>query len=275
MNLIRKAIDDIKAVIPMEVLRMAYESTYYQTGYFQYSPRSIDDLILEQTIHARVLVDSNIVGGDEIVISANGLVPRYIDDNNMLYEIPAERVGHRTIMTVLSANYFQMASAPGAPFTGIPAITPQQGSDLTMSGHRAMDSRSSIPIIGTHECTVVGHNNIMVRNHIRGGRIQQFRVIVSNDNDLQNINFRSALSFSKLCQYAVKSFIYTKLIIKLDRGAIDRGHEIASIKSYVENCADAEENYKTYLEEVWQGVTTFNNKLGYENLLKIQISPSI
>lgn len=275
MNILRKAVDDIKATIPSEVLRMAYDEVYYTGGYFQYSPRSIDDLILEQTIRARVLVDTNIVGGDEIVIKAAGISPKIIDENNMLYEIPAERIGHRTIMTVLSADYFQLNSLPGSPYTGAPSVTPNAGSELTMSGHKAMDSRSSIPIIGTHECVVVGHNNIMVRNHLRGARIQQFRVVVSNDKDLQNIHFRSALMFSKLCRFAVKSFIYNTLLIKLDRGAIDRGHEIGAIKNYVESCSDSEENYQTYLEEVWQGVTTFNNNEAYEDLLKIQISPSI
>lgn len=275
MNLIRKAIDDIKATIPIEVLRMAYEESYYSSGWFSHNVRSLDDLILEQTIRARVIVDTNIVGGDEIIISAVGITPTIVDDQNLLYEIPAERVGFRTIMSVLSADFFTSTSQPISQYTTTPSAMATAGSDLTMSGHKAMDSRTSIPIMGTHEAVVVGNNNIMVRNHVRGARISQFRVIVANDRDLQNIHFRSALSFSKLCRFAVKSFIYTKLKIKLDRGAIERGHEIGALKDYVENCADAEENYQTFLEEVWQGVTTFNNRVAYENLLKIQISPSI
>lgn len=275
MNILRKAIDDIKATIPIEVLRMAYEEDYYQSGWFKNNGRSLDDLILEQTLRARVIVDTNIVGGDEVIIPALSIPGKHVDDQNILYEIPADLVGFRTIMSVLSADYFISGTQPVSHYNSVASTVPNYGSELSMSGHKAMDSRSSIPIISTHEAVVVGHNNILVRNHMRGARIQQFRVVVANDKDLQNIHFRSALSFSKLCRYAVKSYIYTKLQIKLDRGFADRGHEIGAIKNYVESCSDAEENYQNYLEEVWQGVTTFNNQLGYHDLLKMQIDPSI
>lgn len=275
MNLIRKAIEDIKVTIPIEVLKMAYEEDFNQFEYFQRTSRSIDDLIIERTIRGRVIVDANIVGGDTIIIPVVNLPPEQLDDNNLLYHIPSSLVNNRTILSVLSADYFKMNSLPGNPYNGVPSVTPNTGSELTMSGHRAVDSRSSIPIVGTYECIVVGHNNIMVRNHLRGAIIQQFRVVVGNDKDLSNISFRDALDFSKLCTFAVKSFIHNKLIIKLDRGYIDRGHEIGAIKTYVEGLSDAEDNYRTFLEEVWQGVAAHSDRLAFEDLIKLQIDPSI
>lgn len=275
MNLIRKAISDIRMTIPHEVLNMAYMEDYYRNDYFNQGVRSLDNLIELKTIRARVLVDANIVGGDEIRFSTAGINPRYLDNNNYLYEIPAEKIGWRTILSVLSADYYDMNTIPGNAFNTSPTVFPNQGGELTTGAMKAMNSRSSIPLTGIADCVVEGDNNILVRNQLPGSRIRMFRVIVANDKDLSNINFRSALSFSKLCQFAVKSYIWTNLAVKLDRGFIDRGHEVGAIKAYVDDCRDAEKDYQDYLEEIWQGVATFNNRETYDDILRVMISPSI
>ena len=64
-------------------------------------------------------------------------------------------------------------------------------------------------------------------------------------------------------------------MIALDRGYLERGQELGVIKSYIDGLSDAEENYQTYLREEWGAVNTINDRLTYEDLLRIQISPDL
>ena len=271
MDLINKAIAEIKFRIPREILKLAYQDK--QT--FRAAPISLDEQIRRKTIMARVLVDTNIVGGDTIIVDLKGLEPKVIDKYNYIFEIPAARVNHRTILTALSVNYMAYNSVANNYLPGTSASTPNYINDVTSAAHRAMDSRGNIPIVSNSECIMVGHNTVMVRNHLITAAVVQLRCVVTNDERLSNISIRNAHSFAKLCELAVKSFIYNELLVSLDRGYLERGQELGVIKSYIDGLSDAEEMYQTYLREEWGAVGTINDRLTYEDLLRIQISPSL
>ena len=275
MDLISKAIKDVQYAIPREILKMAYLKNTYLNGVSEYNRRMItlDEAIREMTIVPRVIVDSNCVGGQTVIISLEGLSAINVDAHNYIYQIPEDRLNNRTIMSVLEVNFFRAELMPGYTYGALPSIMPNPGNELSTVANKAMDSRSSIPILSTSECSVVGHNTILVRNHLRSALPVQCRCIVENDENLKNLSVRSAPDFVKLCTYAVKSFIYNELIVKLDRGAIDRGHEIGAIKSIIESYADAEENYWTFLKEEWQAIMIHSDRHLHENLMKIQMDP--
>ena len=271
MDLISKAVDELKFRIPREILKLAYMDRQD----FRQAPISLDEQIRRKTIMARVLVDANIVGGETILIDLKGLTPKQIDEYNYIFEIPPSRTNHRTILAALSVAYMAYNSVANNYLPGTSAATPNYINDVSSAGHRAMDSRSNIPIVSNAECIMVGHNTVMVRNHLITASVVQLKCVVCNDERLSNISIRSAPQFSKLCELAVKSFIYNELIIKMDRGYLERGQELGVVKSYIEGLSDAEENYQTYLREEWGVVATVNDRLTFEDLLRIQISPSL
>lgn len=272
MDLITKAIQDIKFSIPREILRMAY----LEDRFAQYSqaPVSLDKAIRDKTIIPRVVVDTDIVGGQTIIVSLAGISPKVIDEHNYLFEIPPERVDYRTIMSVLSVSYFRNNSMPGYQFNAAAGVSPSTGGALALSAQRAMNSRENIPIISTAECQVVGHNVVLVRNHLRTAAMTEIRCRVENDENLANMPLTVAPVFSKLCRFAAKAFIYNELIVKLDRGRIDRGHEIGAVKSIIESYADANENYELCRDEEWGAVSIMADRLTYEDLLRLQMDPS-
>lgn len=277
MNLITKAISDVQYRIPREILRMAYlESNLYNTvsGY-QRRNISLDQAIREMTIVPRVLVDANIVGGQTVDVNLEGIPGTPIDESNTVYEVPIDRTNNRTIISCLSVTFFRSSLLPGNNYGSIPSILPNNANEINSSGMRAMDSRSGIPMISSSECRVIGHNTIMVSNRIRTATVVRARCVLENEEELNNLHIRAALDFSKLCEYAVKSYVYNELIVKLDRGRIERGQEIGSIKSIIDNYADAEENYQTFLKEQWAGVAIHSDRATYEALLRIQIDPGI
>lgn len=273
MDLITKAIQDVKYAIPREILRMAYMEN--RISQYVPIPTSLENAIRDKTILPRVVVDTDIVGGQTIIISLNGITPKAIDDHNYIFEIPPDRTDNRTIISVLAINYFRSENLPAYQFNSAPGIAPTMGSELSMSAQRAMNSRGSIPIVSTAECTVVGHNVLMVRNHLKSAAMTQVRCRVENDQNLANLPITVAPMFSKLCTFAVKAYIYNELIVKLDRGHIDRGHELGSIKSIIDSYSDAEENYRTCRDEEWGAVATMCDTLVYRDLLTMMIDPSI
>lgn len=273
MDLLTKAVQDVKWWIPYEILRMAY--TQDRVSHYVKRSSSLEELIREKTIIPRVVVDTNIAGGPTIVIPLDGLSPITMDDQNYIFEIPPDRTENRTIMSVLAVLYYRSELSAGYQHAATPSISPMQGTDLSTSAHRAMDSRGSIPIVSTHEASVVGHNVIMVRNHLRTASMTGIRCRVEHDENLANLPIQVAPTFSKLCLEAVKAFIHTELRIKLDRGLIDRGHDIGSIKSIIDEYADANQNYVTIRDEEWNKVQFMADRPAYEDVLKLMHDPGI
>ena len=219
-------------------------------------------------------MDTNIVGGDTIIIDLMGLPAKKLDEYNYIYEIPPERVNFRTILTALSVSYMTYNASMNTSIQNMASGTPSGLNSLSSAAHRAFDSRANIPIISNAECIMVGHNTLMIRNHLITAGAMQLRCIVTNDERLNNISIRSAHAFAKLCSLAVKSYIYNTLLVSLDRNYLERGQDLGIIRTYVEGLADSEEMYQTYLREEWSGVSTINDRLTYEDLLKAQIDLS-
>lgn len=270
MDLISKALEELRFTIPHEILKLAYSDR----GAVRAAPISLDEQIRRKTIMARVLVDTNIAGGDTIIVDLKGIAPKQHDQYNYVFEIPAEKLNFRTILSALSVNYMAYNSIMNNYSTGLAGVNTGRVNDVSSAAHRAMDSRSNIPIVSNAEVIVIGHNTIMVRNHLITASVVQLRCVVTNDERLNNISIRNAPAFSKLCNLAVKSYIYNTCLINLDRGYLERGQELGVIRSYIEGLSDAEENYQTFLKEEWGAVGIMADRLTYEDLLRLQVDPS-
>lgn len=271
MDLITKAIQEVKFRVPRAILKLAYEGP----SRWKNAPLGLDEQIRRKTIMARVFVDANIVGGETILVDMEGLEAVKLDEFNYVFHIPPERVNSRTIMTALSVNYLQYNTPANNFVPGVVGSKPVNINDVTNAASKAMASRSSIPITGSADCYVVGHNSVLVRNYLVRSSIKQLKCVVTSDEQLSNISIRSSPDFSKLCELAVKSFVYNELVVALDRGYLERGQELGVIKSKIDEYADAEENYQTFLIENWSVQATINDRLEYESLLSLQIDPSI
>ena len=53
--------------------------------------------------------------------------------------------------------------------------------------------------------------------------------------------------FKKLCEYAVKSYIYTNLIFDIESNVVFRGQELGVIKDIVGQYSDSEDKYTEQL----------------------------
>lgn len=272
MNILTKAVDDLKYKIPIEVLRVAFQD---DKPNYRRAPVSIDNQVLDKVIRPRVMADANLVGGQTIIVSLEGLTPKYVDTYTIIYEIPPHLVNYRTIMSVLSIGYLPFSSSYNAMGAGMGTVNPNSMSDLMSAGQRVGDSMSNIPPISNANVELIGYNTVLIRDQLRVTNAYQLRCSIANEEDLSNMSPRSFLAFSKLCELAVKSYIYNKLIIAMDSAYLSGGQDLGMFKNYVDGLADAEEMYITHLNEVWRPISFMNDNISYNRFIKLQVSPGL
>lgn len=272
MNILSKALDHIKMTIPLQVLRVAFQDDLHN---WRKAPVSIDEMIMEKVIRPRVLIDANLVGGSQALVSLEGIQPQYGDYYSAVYEIPLEKTNYRHIISVLSVNYLPFVGNFGSrgPMSGV--MPNQNSNELTLAANRLMDSQSSVPVTSTANVELIGANTVLIRDQYRMASVYVLRCMIGNEENLNNISPRSYLFFATLCQLAVKSYIYTKMLVTMDQAYLQAGQELGAFKSYVDTLQDAEEMYSTYLRETWSGVAFMNDQLSYDRFIKLQVSPGL
>lgn len=272
MNILSKALDEIKYTIPGPILTEAFKD---RSMAWVSNPTSLDDKIMTKIIRPRVLIDAKLVGGQTADISIAGIEPQVFDVYNMVFRIPKSRTGNKTIYSVLDVGFTPTNNIFAASSFGFSGIDPASVNNVNNISRRIGDASSSVPPITTADIEIIGENTILIKNMYSTTNAYYLRCILENDPNMSNISPRSYLAFSKLCQLAVKSYIYNNLIIRMDRAYIEGGQELGSFKSIVENYADAEEMYQTYLAEKWTKIALMNDTFAYNRLIKMQISPGL
>jgi hypothetical protein len=272
MSAINKALDEIKFRIPRQILDVAFMD---EVSGWRRSPMGLDELMMLKVIRPRVLYDCNLVGGQMANVSLENLQPVYDDNYTFVYSIPKERTQNRSILSALSISYMPYGAMYGAAGVNYGAPGGLGSSIVATTGQRVGDAVSAVPPVSLGYVDLVGENTIMFRDNFRVTQAYFLRCILANEENLANLNPRSYPAFSKLCELAIKSYLYNNLIIKIDQAYLQGGQELGSFKNYVENLADSEQMYQDYLKEVWQAVSFANDIHSYDRLIKLQINPAI
>lgn len=263
MNIIQKAISDIRYKIPAEILDLTFRKTDYQGRQL---PISIESKIRELVIHARVLVDCNITGGEQILINISELVPQWVQQPySAVYHIPKALTRGKTISTALSITY-------GSALLGASQFSPQSiSSNMLDAANQVLQSNLSIPQISTAVIELIGENIIWVRDTMSIPSMLWLRCIIENDENLNNIKPQYALDFGKLVEYATKAYIYNTLNIQLDIGQLHGGMNLGKIREVVDGYSDANELYETYLEENWRKMSIMNDKETNQRVMALAV----
>jgi hypothetical protein len=272
MNPIKKAMDEIKFRIPSEILTIAFG---YKGYGFRAPPTSIDESMMNLVIRPRVLIDADLVGGMMVIVPLDGIDPEFIDNYSLVYKIPDERVLNRTIVSILSIGYMPYSNGFNSMGTSYGNIAPTSINDVASVTQRLADSYASVPPISNAVVDLIGHNTVVIRDQYRVSAAYQLRCIVGNEENLNNINPRSYHMFAKLCELAIKSFIYKEMIIQIDKGYLQGGQELGIVKTYIEGLADSEDNYQTFLKEKWKKIAFMNDVMSYDRFIKLQCNPAV
>ena len=272
MSAISKALTDIKYIIPVEVLNLAFND---DTPYYRKQPISLDEIILLKVIRPRVLYDCNMVGGQEALVPLDGLLPDYSDSYTQIYTIPKNRTDNRSIMSALSISYFPYAGAYGSAGVNYSTAGALSQGILASTAQRAMDSYSATPPVSVAYVDLIGENVIMFRDSYRMTQAYFLRCVLANEDNLNNINIRSYSNFSKLCELAIKSYIYTTMVVKIDQAYLQGGQQLGAVKEIIDEYKDSEQMYQDYLKQTWASVSKMNDIMNYNRFIKLQINPGI
>jgi len=263
MSPIGIAVSDLKFRIPPRILEAVFLK---YDAHWRVAPQSIDEAIMAAVIRPRVLVMCNLIGGTEDIIPVADATHQRFNDYTSVYRWPKDKTQGRSIVSALNitfadpvrANSFGMGSMCGS-------------STLMQAGQAVMNSHAAIPITSTAKIQLVGENTVMVRDNIVLPSNVFIRVILANDSELSHLQIRSARPFMRLCELAVKSYIYNEYILEMDVAELKAGQALGRFKEVIDTYADTEELFQEFMTQKMQKIFFMNDGETYARHLKSYI----
>jgi hypothetical protein len=120
---------------------------------------------------------------------------------------------------------------------------------------------SNHSVVLSSDLEVIGENTVYVHENLPNISTLLMEVMLENDRNMNNINPRSYIPFSRLCELAVKAYIYNTLIVSLDKGYIHTGHDLGMVKQIITSYEGANLEYEEYLTNEWAKIAYMNDPL--------------
>lgn len=264
---LQKAVDEIKASIPRQILDEVFiEKGYYQRGL----PASLDELIITKVLRPRVLVDCNLVGGTEVLIPLHNVPPFKTNENEFVYRIPKELTQNRSINSVLSISY-----GASYRFANKNTVGLLQSSGAAGIASKVINAASSIPIVSSDRVQLIGENIVLLSNPEFINEDIVLRAILANDENMSHLQLRSYLAFAALCVLATKAYIFNHAVIPMDMGQLSGGQNLGRFKDVIDGYSDSNELYSTYLREKWTKISFMNDRESFNRYKKLLIGGNL
>lgn len=247
----QKAIAEIKAEIPPEILELVFVKKNYT---YRERPTNLDREIINKVIAPRVCVDCNLIGGTDYIVPLLDVYRETTEEFMAVYRLPKEFTDNRSIVSILGVMYLNpyMVSAPAGNNTC-------GWSSIMASTQAVLDAMSPIPNFSTSEVALEGENTIVIRDARVLPERSFARCILSYDEYMSNITPRSYLAFAKMCMLAVKAYIWVNRVVPMDRAEMSAGVNLGSIKEVIEEYRGANDDYATYRDTVMGKVLMMND----------------
>ena len=242
------AMNRLRRVFPIEILIKTFISTIQHRTKL---PISLDHRIREEIIEKVIRVDLNLMGGTEVRVPLGPLPREIVNMHNTIYRIPKDMTNGRSITQVVHIAY---GENHGINYGGTHTV---RNSQLMDAAAKMMNSNRAIPVLQTSTATIIGENTILVTDHSPTIGNMVLRCKVDYDDNFTQLIARSVLHFAKLVELATKSFIYTTLVINMDRAFIESGGELGRFATLVEGFESSQDEYDEYLMTTWSKVSIF------------------
>ena len=252
MNAIDKALQEIRATIPLPILQRSFINTI---EHYQMLNVSLDSVIRDQVISQRVWADCSLQGAQQILIPFRELKPMQPDAYSFIYRIPKSMTNGRSIMSVLDVVYYvaQGLVAYGGSYSMVNSLTTSnENSPILQAGKALRDVDGNIAQISTANAQIIGENVIFINDNsglvVAGGA----HVKLAHDDQFSNIKPELYGAFSKLCVLATKAWIFNNMEIIIDRNEVWSGMVVGKFKEIVDRYSSAEEMYQEYKDTTWR-----------------------
>ncbi len=275
MNALIYAINEITHVIPHELLQAAFT---IDDSPETVNLNTVDDKILRKLLRKRVLIDLNITGGIETIIPLNNVQPSFYEYFYTIYQIPPEMTMNKEIVSALNimlmpgSGVFGQGNLGGNSFGNIGYMNENPVMNVA---NRIGSAASPSGVLSNAHLEIVGYNTILIYANFRVLTNFGLRVLLENDNNLNNIQPRSYKDVAMACILACKAYIYNKLIIPVNSGYLASGQDLGMFKSILESYSEAEADYNTFLKERLGAVLFMNDTTRHNRFIASMINPSL
>lgn len=275
MNALIYAINEITHVIPHELLQAAFT---IDDSPETVNLNTVDDKILRKLLRKRVLIDMNITGGIETIIPLNNVQPSFYEYFYTIYQIPPELTMNKEIVSALNimlmpgSGVFGQGNLGGNSFGNIGYMNENPVMNVA---NRIGSAASPSGVLSNAHIEIVGYNTILIYANFRVLTNFGLRVLLENDNNLNNIQPRSYKDVAMACILACKAYIYNKLIIPVNSGYLASGQDLGMFKSILESYSEAEADYNTFLRERLGAVLFMNDTTRHNRFISSLISPAL
>lgn len=222
---------------------------------------NIDEEIARLVIRPRVIVDCDILGGQEITVRVAECEVERTADNLTVITVPKTLTQGKSITSWLSLSLMDTLSAAasygGANFNACSVTS------LGTAALAVANSYSNMNRMHTGRLEPIGENTVLVHDSNLISSFGTLKVIVANDQDMNNLPYRFYIHFTRLCTLAVEAYVFWKLDVDLDEGKVKSGFNIGAFRRKIDSYADSEQKYQDYLDEKWQKVAIIADRASY------------
>lgn len=262
MGAIQKAIQEVKFAIPEEILKEIFLKREFGNSPL---PVSLDTMIREKVIDARVMVDCNLLGGTQVELPLAGVTPEQVDTYKTIYRIPMSLTQNRAISRVLSIT-ISASTMLNSSYQGVEGY-----SQILEAAKGMMNAQAGIPVVSTASIRLIAENTVLVSDYLSLPRTSFLRCYLESDSEYSQLNAQTYPHFCHLVELAVKAYIYNRGRIRVGMGQLVGGMELGVFRETIESYADANELYKQFIKEVWTKVMVMDDPRSKERALRMMV----
>jgi len=230
MDFIRYATMTVRNTIPFEILDL----TFSANNQF-HKLTSIDALIEKNIIKGRMSTDLNLIRGVEIIIPIANTITKYQAEDGILLEIPADLLQGRKLISVLSVVSYRYE---------IENNTSSITESIQTMYTNTVGNYTGVQVA---DIDIVSDNEIFINTNDIIPQDLALRCVVEYSSRFAELNPRSYPNLVPFITSAAKSYIYNRMIIKVNRGELYNGVQLDIIKDIIDSYSDAEEKYQDEL----------------------------
>jgi len=237
-----------------EIPRMLLEDAFLKREYpYRQSPKTIEQCIKEEVIYKIVLPDLNLENGVYSFIPLNNAQVIQSDYDAQIYYIPKEVTGGRAILTAITVG-------TASPYMEQGFAANCGNSMINRKIHQLVSSISDLQVTTNSRVELIAENTVLVRDNPQLYMGAAYLVcILEMDDQLSNIRPRSIPFFTQLITLAIKGYMYTELIINVDKGRIYAGADLGIYREILMEYRDAWTTYYDLLREKAGKILYMNN----------------
>ena len=162
-----------------------------------------------------------------------------------IYRVPPEAREYKNISHVYGAHPYVASAANGS--AGHNTIGADQGNSLSYMSNFALRSHTVDTQQIEYTPYLLGDNVVRIypRTHYTYGI--SLECLLEYDDEFTNMDTGTISNLTELVLNATKTYIHTKLIIKVDANEVIAGHSIGEFKNQIENYASEAERWEDLL----------------------------